>query len=134
MNPTPDNFQVSDISKQVITYCEGLGHEKLAEYFLPAFKAHWRGLLEQGKKPKWTPNGALKNWVRRSSPNATREGMFKPWVWEAALAWCKTEQYKETIKVPVAKIKTTPKIPDKRIAYTEIARMFKGLKTNRRTR
>lgn len=130
----PNNFKVTNISEQTKLYCfYKFGYEDLAEYFYSAFVANWKDRIEDGSSQlriKWSnPDLALKRWVRYSSPVSPARNMFNVSNWERAIAWCKAKQYKESINVVIPEIKTTPMVQDKRIAYKEVAKMLKGLKT-----
>ena len=124
----PDNFKFSDISEQTKKYCfDNFSYYDLAEMFYPAFMRNWRDRLEDGRKPKWKdPDLSLKRWVRESSP---RGNIYSVKIWEAAIEKCKAKMNKEKPKIPLPKIKTTPKKADKRIAREEIEKMFARLKT-----
>jgi len=122
----PDNFNTEDITTVTKDYClDNFGYYDLAEMFYPAFIRNWRDRLEDGRKPKWKdPDLALKRWVRESSP---RGNMFNVKTWEAAIDKCKTKMNKETPKIPIPKMKTTPKRADKKLAREEVRKMFEVL-------
>ena len=70
---------------------------------------------------------ALQLHINRNAPSGI---YYSPKIWESAIGKCKEKLNRETPKVPLPTMKTTPKKVDRELARRHIREIFKGLNGN----
>jgi len=96
------------------------GYYDLPDFFLSDFRSHHAA--KGSKYSDW--QRALMNWITWSSPAGQYHNAK---IWEAAIEKCKAKLRAEKIKVPIPKMKTTPKPVDREAARAAIKKMRLGL-------
>jgi len=96
------------------------GYYDLPDYFISDFRQ-----IHAAKGTKYENwQKALQMHINRNSPS----GIYhSPKIWEAALEKCKDKMKREEVKIPVPKMKTTPKRSKPKLAREEIRKMYEIL-------